>query len=131
MKHVDENRPTPLTDIMTVLVVAITVDTKIHDEEIDLFTKITSRLKLEALNGTRISEPDARAWFDDNIEHIKDKYFGPPADFENWFSDLLNRLKTSVKVDALIHAVEMISFADGDYHFSEANLIGYLKVRLE
>lgn len=117
------------TDLMSLLTLAVIADSVVHDVEIDVFSKILSRINLRNIDRFLLSEVEAREWFQASLSTLKQRYHGDPKAFEIWFDELLDRLAAHVDQPALIHVVEMISLADGMVHISEKNLMTYVKTR--
>lgn len=118
-----------LDDVMTILAISIVADSRVANEEIEVFRKVVSKIKLSNLDIKLPSEDAAIAWLKLHRQDITSIVFGPKLTFEDRLNSLLDRLATHTDPEALIHALQMISIADGEIHDKETQLISFIKRR--
>lgn len=116
-----------LGDLMTLLAISVMADDRVMDSEISVFAKAVSRISLSNVDMDLPSEAEAMTWFQTFGADIRSIVAGPRDDFERRLVDLLDRIKSHVKPEALIHTLEMISAADGEIHHSETGIIDLIK----
>ncbi len=116
-----------LDDVMTLLAISIVADGRVVSEEVEVFTKAATQLRLSELVTTPPSEESAGAWFTKYHADIRAVVFGPRPEYEARLKVLLDRVADHVRPDALLHTLHMISISDGEMHPSETRLISFIK----
>ena len=116
-----------IQDILTVLTIGIFADGKIHSNEVKVFIKSVSRLKLSNYDLPKISEAKALSWFELNKEDMNQKLSDPRSEFDAWFLPILERVGQHADKDALLHLLTMIFLADNELHNSETALIALIR----
>ena len=116
-----------LDDVMTLLAIGIVADGRIANEEVTVFKKAITQIKLSNSEIELPTEEAAITWFTKYQQDIRSIVFGPQSSFENRLKGLLDNLSVHIRPDALIHILQMISIADGEVHSRETQLILFIK----
>lgn len=112
-----------MQDILTVLAVGIFADKKVFASEIQVFTRSVSRVELSNLEIPMVSGAQALMWFEMNKDHIREKFDGPRAEFDDWLVPIFERVAEHADIKALLSLLNEISLADEELHISEKALM--------
>lgn len=118
-----------LDDLLSLFAAAIIADKRVFAQEVDVFLKATSTLKIALDIQPNLSEARILSWYEMNKDAIREEIAGPY--FRSWLYDRLDRLAHIKGKQGILDILNKISLADGELHSSESALMSLTAHRWE